>query len=272
VADATVTTRLGAYRKLVGAQVRSQTAYRASFAIDLGTNALIPILDIATVIVMFRVTRSLGGFPAIDVVVMYGLSATAFTLCDLCVGNIEKIRLYVRTGLMDAVLVRPLGTLGQLLTIDFTLRRAVRVLVAAGILAVALHRVGVDWTPERAALLVVAPLAGALFFCAIFVASATVAFWWIESGEFANAFTYGGRDFTLYPVTVYGGFFRRLFAYSLGFAFVGYYPALALLGRADPLGLPPWVAWLGPAVALAAAGVAALIWRTGVRHYRSTGS
>ena len=103
----------------------------------------------------------------------------------------------------------------------------------------------------------VAPLAGVVFFGSIFVATATVAFWWIDSGELANAFTYGGRDFTVYPITVYGGWFRALFAYGLGFAFVAYYPALALLGRADPLGLPAWAGWAAPAVALVAAAVAA---------------
>jgi ABC-2 type transport system permease protein len=73
-------------------------------------------------------------------------------------------------------------------------------------------------------------------------------------------------------VTVYGGFFRWAFAYSLGFAFVGYYPALALLGRADPLGAPWWIGWGTPVVALVAAGAAGIVWRFGVRHYRSTGS
>ncbi|WP_043329351.1 ABC-2 family transporter protein, partial [Micromonospora sp. M42] len=51
-----------------------------------------------------------------------------------------------------------------------------------------------------------------------------------------------------------------------------YHPALALLGRADPLGLPPWAGWAAPGVAVVAAALAALAWRVGVRHYRSTGS
>jgi ABC-2 type transport system permease protein len=63
-----------------------------------------------------------------------------------------------------------------------------------------------------------------------------------------------------------------VFAYGLGFAFVSYLPALALLGRPDPLGVPGWLRWCSPLVALLAAGLAALFWRTGVRHYRSTGS
>jgi len=106
----------------------------------------------------------------------------------------------------------------------------------------------------------------------VFVGSATVAFWWIDSGEFANGFTYGGRDFTSYPSNVYSGVFRWLFAYSMGFAFVAYYPALALMGRPDPLGLPGWVAWCSPFAAVIAAALATVVWRFGVRHYRSTGS
>jgi viologen exporter family transport system permease protein len=262
----------GIYRWLVAAQVRAHASYRASFAVDLLTNALIPAIDLAVVVAMFQVTRTLGGFTAGEVLVMFGLSATAFALADLAVGNIERLRLYVRQGLLDAILVRPLSALGQLLALDFTIRRVTRVAVALAVLVAAVVRADVAWTPARAGLAVLAPFAGALFFCAVFVGTASVAFWWIDSGEFAASFTYGGRDFTSYPVTVYGGFFRWAFAYSLGFAFVGYYPALALLGRADPLGAPGWVAWATPVVALAAAGVAGLLWRVGIRHYRSTGS
>ena len=63
-----------------------------------------------------------------------------------------------------------------------------------------------------------------------------------------------------------------MFAYGLGFGFVAYQPALVILGRADPLGLPAWAGFCSPLVALAAASVAAGVWRSGIRHYRSTGS
>jgi ABC-2 type transport system permease protein len=273
VADGTpLVARLGIYRRLVGAQVRSHTSYRASFMIDLAANALIPIIDLLAIVALFQVTRTLGEFTAVEVLVMFGLSASSFALADLAVGNIERIRFYVRQGLFDAVLIRPLSALGQLLAVDFTIRRVARLLVALLVLGLAVARAGVDWTPGRIALLATAPLFGALFFSGIFVGTATVAFWWIDSGEFANGFTYGGRDFTSYPVTVYSGFFRRVFAYSLGFAFVAYYPALALLGRPDPLGLPLWLGWLSPLVAVLVVCAAGVVWRIGVRHYRSTGS
>jgi ABC-2 type transport system permease protein len=260
------------YLHLLRAQLRSQASYRASFMIDVAGNLVVVCLDLLTLLVMFRVTPALAGFPVRQAVFMFAVANTGFALADLAVGSIERIRHYVRTGLLDGILVRPLGVLPHLLALDVGLHRIGRLLASGGLLGVAVAVVDIDWTPARAVLFALTPLAGALFFGSIFVASATIAFWWIESGELANSLTYGGRDFTSYPINVYSGWFRRLFAYGLGFGFVAYYPALALLGRTDPLGLPAWVGWSSPLVAVAAAGAAALVWQVAIRHYRSTGS
>ncbi|MDH6466266.1 ABC-2 type transport system permease protein [Micromonospora sp. A200] len=261
-----------AYRALLWAQARSQTAYRTSFVVDLLGNVGATVFDVVTVLVLYGVTHELGGFTLRETLVMVGLSSCAFATADLLVGNIERLPRYVRTGLLDAVLLRPLGALPQLLLMDLPLRKLSRALFGLAVLVVALTTAGIDWTPGRVALAVVAPLAGVVFFGSLFVATATVSFYWVESGELANSLTYGGRDFTSYPVTIFEGWFRAAFAYGLGFAFVSYQPALALLGRADPLGLPAWAGWAAPGVALVAAAGAAAAWRVGVRHYRSTGS
>lgn len=260
------------YLALLRGQARAQTAYRVSFAIDLATNVAVTAMDVLAVLVLFRVSRTLGGFTLRETLVMVGFSSCAFATADLTVGNIERVKLYVRTGLLDAVLIRPLGALPQLVLMDLPLRKISRAFFGVGVLGTALWLAPIEWTAARVALVPVAVLGGVVFFGSIFVASATVAFWWIESGEIGNAFTYGGRDLTAYPITVYDGWFRRIFAYGLGFAFVAYYPALALLGRADPLGLPAWAGYAAPGVALLAATAAAVVWRVGIRHYRSTGS
>lgn len=261
-----------AYRHLVAAQVRSQAQYRASFAVDLVGSVLFGVLDIVTVVVVFRVTATLGGFSFAEVFLMSALATCAFAAADLLVGNVERLRVYVRSGLLDAVLVRPLGALTQIAVMDVAARRVGRLVVGIVLVGVAAALAHVPPTPGRLALLVVTPIAGAVIFGALFVATAAVAFWWIESGEIANGLTYGGHDFTQFPITIYGSMFRRLFAYGVGFAFVAYYPALALLDRPDPLGGPAVLGYAAPLVAVAAAAGASVIWRAGVRHYRSTGS
>ena len=100
-----------AYRALLGAQARSQTTYRASFLLDLLGNVGTTVFDVVTVLVIYGVTRELGGFTLRETLVMVGLSSSAFAVADLLVGNIERLPALVRTGLFDAVLVRPLGTL-----------------------------------------------------------------------------------------------------------------------------------------------------------------
>lgn len=261
----------GPYLSLLRANVRAQASYRASFAIDLAANVWSTVADVVAVLVLFGVTTTIGGFTRPEALVIVGLSASAFACADLVVGSVD-LRSYVRTGLLDAVLVRPLRLLPQLVLMDLPLRKLSRAGFGLAVLAAALWAGPVDWTPSRWVLAVLSPAAGAMYFGAIFVAGSTVAFWWIESGELANSVTYGGRDLTSYPMPVYGQLFRLVFGFGLGFAFVAYYPALALLDRPDPLGLPGWLGWVSPAVALPAVGAAALAWRVGVRHYRSTGS
>jgi ABC-2 type transport system permease protein len=260
------------YLRLAAAQVRAQAQYRASFLLDLASSSLVTVAEVGSVFVLFSVRGNLGGFGGREVLLMASLAALSFYLAALTVGNIERLSFYVRTGLLDTVLVRPLSAMGQLLALDFTVRRIGRVAQGLALYVVALSIAGIHWTIGRALLAVVAPVAGTVFFGSVFVATATVAFWWIESGELANAFTYGGRDFTSYPATLYGDWFRQVFAFGLGFAFVAYFPALALLGRPDPTGTSDWLHWCSPLTALLAALLALLLWRTGIRHYRSTGS
>jgi len=263
---------LRAYAALLGGQWRSLMSYRTSFVVEMITNIGATALDVLAVLVIFGTARNLAGFTLPEAILMVSLSSCAFNLADFTVGNIERLKTYVRTGMMDSVLVRPLGALTQLVLMDLPLRKALRLVLAVVVLVVALRINPIDWTPARVALAVVVPLAGGVFFGSIFVLSASLAFWWVDSGEVGNAFTYGGRDFTSYPVPVYASWFRAVFAYGLGFGFVSYQPALALLGRADPLGLPSWAGFVSPLVALGAAGLAAAVWRSGIRHYRSTGS
>jgi ABC-2 type transport system permease protein len=264
--------RLTAYRHLLGAQVRSQSQYRASFAADVIGSLMFGVIDVTGVVVVFRMTPTLGGFGFAEVFLMTALAGCAFALGDLAVGNVERLRQYVRSGLLDALLVRPLSSLAQLAAMDVATRRVGRVAFGVVMVMTAAAYAQVPLTPTNLALLVVTPVAGAMIFGAVFVATATVAFWWVESGEIANGLTYGGLTFTQYPITIYGTLFRRLFAYAIGFAFVAYYPTLALLDRADPLGAPALLGFASPAVAIAAVVAAGLIWRAGVRHYRSTGS
>ncbi|NUT50868.1 MAG: ABC transporter permease [Saccharothrix sp.] len=260
------------YAKLVGARLRGQMAYRTSFALQCVAQAVNQLAELGIILVLFNRVGALGGFSVAEVVLMYAIAGTAFGIADLVAGQLDELPAYIRTGRFDVLLLRPLGTLAQMVVSDLHLRKFGRIVAGLGTLVYALSHNDIAWSPWTATLVVVAPISGAVIFSSVWVTANALCFWVVDGQELANTVTYGSNAFTSYPITVFGPWLRRFFAFAVPGAFVAYYPALALLGRPDPLGGPAALGWVSPLVAAAAAVVAGLVWRTAVRHYRGTGS
>ena len=99
-----------------------------------------------------------------------------------------------------------------------------------------------------------------------------VLFFAADAAEVQNSFTYGGATLLQYPPTIYAKEIVRGTVYGVPLAFVNWLPALYVLDIPDPLGLPGWYRFASPLAALLCATAAGLLWRAGIRAYRSTGS
>jgi viologen exporter family transport system permease protein len=260
------------YARIIVSRIRSQFAYPASFTLDVVAQFIGQGIELVAILVLFTQVSALGGFSAAEVLLLYGLAATAFGLADLTVGQVEELPHYIRTGEFDVMLLRPLSTLAQLLSADVALKRLGRIAAGLMVLGWSLATLDLAWTPARVLLAVITPVTGAVILSSIWVASNSVSFWIVDGREMANSVTYGSNFSTSYPITLYGPWLRRALCYAVPAAFVAYFPALALLGRPDPLGLPTALQWSSPLVAVVGVAVAGLIWRTGIRHYQGTGS
>src|SRR5262245_29154734 len=175
-------------------------------------------------------------------------------------------------GTFDSVLTRPLGTFFQVLASEFQLRRLGRTLQGGVVLAYALARLPIAWTPAKLLLLPLAVFSGAAIYSGLIVIGATICFWTIKTPEVLNAFIFGGEELSSYPLRIYTRPLRAVFLFIIPLGFATYPAALLLLGRSDPHGLPTWLAWLAPVVAALFFAVAVLFWRVGVSKYTSAGS
>ncbi|MBP2474761.1 ABC-2 type transport system permease protein [Crossiella equi] len=260
------------YRRLVHAQLRSQLAYRGSFALTVAASMLGQLTELVAILAIFSRVQALAGFSREEVLLMYALAGIAFGLADLVVGQVDELPRYLRTGRFDALLVRPLSSLGQLVASDFQLRRVGRSLTSAGVLVHVLSTVDIDWRWDTVLLLVLTPVAGAVIYGAVWVLAVSACFWLIEGAELVNSVTHGGNFLASYPIGVYPRWLRAGLAFVVPSAFVAYYPALGLLDRPDPLGGPAFLHWCAPPVAALLTAVTCVVWRTAVRHYRGSGS
>lgn len=262
---------LAGYRALVGSRLRAQLAYRTSFAFDLVGNLGIGIVEFAEVYVLFHNVDALGGLDFRQAVLVFALANVSFSLADFVFGHVDGLPDYLRAGTLDVMLLRPRPVLAQLVLSDVSLRRLGRTLFALVLLAAVLPTVVEDWTPAKALLAVVAPLAGTAVYGALFVGAAASQFWLTDGREFANAFTYGGSYAGAYPASVFHVALRVFFAFVVPAAFCAYLPALVLLDLPGPAALPAWLGWCGPLAAAVVWGAALLGWRQGLRHYTGGG-
>nr|WP_202521225.1 ABC transporter permease [Streptomyces sp. SID5614] len=261
-----------AYGLIMAMWVRSTMAYRASFAMTLFGNLAVTAFDFVTILLMFTHVDALGGYALPEIALLYGLSSTAFGVCDLLLGSMDRVGGRVRDGTFDTLLVRPVPVLAQVAADRFALRRLGRITQGLLVLGYALVTLDIAWTPLKTLMLPMAVLSGAAIFGAIFIAGAAFQFVAQDASEVQNSFTYGGTTLLQYPPTVFAKDLVRGVTFVVPLAFASWLPALYVLGREYPVDLPQWVAFLPPLVAAGACALAGLAWRAGLRSYRSTGS
>lgn len=260
------------YIRLIGAQIRSEMQYRASLLAETFGAFIITALDFVAIVILLGRFQKIGGWTLAEVAFLYGASTVSFSLAELNAGGFDFFDQLVVRGEFDRLLIRPLDVFFQMLTEAWPLRRFGRLSQGVIALVFALCALRPAWDVWRWAFLAAMIAGGALFFFAIFIFGSTACFWSPQTSELTNIFSYGGQFMASYPMSIYERWMRHFFTFVIPLAFVSYYPALYLLDKPDPFGLPAWFSFLSPAAAVAVFGAALAFWRFGVRHYQSTGS
>jgi ABC-2 type transport system permease protein len=263
---------IGLYVRYLAVSIRTQLQYPASFAMATFGHLLGTTVEFLGVVALFDRFGSLSGWTLAEVAFFYGLADLTFAIADALGTGFASFGTLVKSGDFDRLLVRPRSAALQLLGSELTLKRVGRAAQAVAVLVWASHAGDVSWSPATVLLALAAIAGGVCLFLGLVVLQATAAFWTTETLEVWNAFTYGGNAAAQYPLPIFRPWFRRFFTYVVPLACVQYWPALAIMGRPDPLGAPPWLGWISPVAGVAFLLLALLAWRGGIRRYVSTGS
>ncbi|MET0286761.1 MAG: ABC-2 family transporter protein [Polyangiales bacterium] len=249
--------------------VRAQLAYPGSAALLMLGQVLNASAMFAGVWSRFDRFGDLRGYRLAEVALFYGFVNAVFSMADAISRGFDVFGPeYVKTGEFDRLLLRPRSTLLQLFGHEIRLSRFGRLVQSGFVIAL----VDLPWSPVGALVFLFAFAGGVALFCGILIMQATLSFWTIETLEVVNVISYGGVEAAQYPLNVYGTWLRRFLTFGVPIAAVSYYPLLTVLGREDPLGAPSWLGYVSPLAGFLFFGIAALLWRIGVRRYTSTGS
>lgn len=260
------------YLRYLAAHLRAQLQYPAAFALQAAGTLLITAVEFVGVWALVRRFGNVRGWELPELAVLYGLLMLGFSTAEMVGRGFDLFSRQVRGGDFDRLLLRPRHTVLQVAGAEFAFARLGRWLQAAVILTWGLAAAAIPWNAARVLLLVETAAAVTVLFLGVFVATAALTFWTVQSLELFAIVSNGAVDAGSYPATAYRRFLRRFLFYVLPVGTVTYFPVAALLGRPDPLGTPEWFGWAAPAAAPLFLAAALLLWRLGVRHYSSTGS
>jgi ABC-2 type transport system permease protein len=246
--------------------------YRASFIMQMIGNFIVTFVDFIAIMFVFSKFSDIKGWTLWEVGLLYGMTSVSFSVAEMVTRGFDLFSKMIRLGEFDRILLRPSGIFLQLMTADFDLRKIGRVSQALLVLIISWQKLDIGFEPLKLIFLIASLTSGVIFYMAIIIAGATVCFWSIESTELPNMFTYGGVEATSYPLPIYRRWFRNILIFIVPLAFVNYFPALFILDKVDPLGLPYFVRFLFPLASILVMIPAVKFWNYGVKHYQSTGN
>lgn len=265
---------LDLYRRFIGVHFRSQLQYRFSFLLDALGTFVVTGLEFSALALVFQRFDDIEGWTLGEVAFLYGLVEMAFGVMDMIFSGFDPrdFGKWIRRGMLDQVMLRPVSVTVQVLGSDFALRRVGRIILGIIIFSYALGALDISWTFAKLAYLPLVLVGMVLYFGGLFIVGATITFWTVEAVETINILTYGGSYLISYPMHIYDTWLRRLFTYFIPAIFLNYYPALYFLDKPDPFGLPAFGPFLSPLAGLLIFIAALAFWRYGLKQYQSTGT
>ncbi len=251
--------------------LKSHLQYPSSFFWHTVAMAVMLGGELCAVLLLFTRFHALGQWSGGEILMFFGIMQLAFALVECFGRGISSFSSLVHSGGFDTVLLRPRNALVQVLFSQMDPRRLGSMLVGLGAMGLATHQTGIVWTADKLLCLLFALIGTFALLMGLFLIEAVLCIFSVKSIEVINILTYGGRTACQYPIDIYPRPMRVLFMYVAPFALTVHLPTAYILGKSI-MGEAPFLAFVSPLAGFALLAVMLLLWRMGVRRYRSTGS
>ena len=187
------------YLRFAATHFRAQMQYPGALALQIVGSALFTAIEFVGLWALLDRFGNVRGWELADVAVLYGLVMVGFSTAEATGRGFDTFHRQVQRGDFDRVLLRPRHTVLQVAGAEFAFHRAGRWLNGAAILAWGLFNAGIAWSPARVILLAETIAGVTVLFLGVFVATAAVTFWTVQSLELLAIVSNGSVDAASYP-------------------------------------------------------------------------
>ncbi len=256
------------YLRLLGAHFRALLEYEADFLILALATVLMQVVNIVFLAALFARVPVLNGWTFWSMVMMFGAVSLAEGVGSLFFEGMWNLAWQINRGELDYFLVRPYPVALQSSSAAVGINGLSNIVMGALMIGAGAAHVATVWTPWRVLLGVLLLISSVVIKLSINLATNAASFWLNSPTPlFAFAMHQVG-DLARFPLSIYPMALKAVLGVALPFAFISFFPIAYLLDT----GQSRWVGLLTPLVAAYCAGMAAIVFRRGLRRYESAGN
>lgn len=255
------------YLRFFEIHLKSAIQYKFSFFLTMLGQFLVSFNIFLGIYFMMERVSSVKGFTYTEILMCFSVNIMAYSMAEMFARGFDMFPSMISNGEFDRVLVRPRGIIFQVLASKMEFTRIGRMLQAVVMFLYSVLKSEIEWNGLRILTVILMLIGGVILFSSLFLLYASVSFFTVEGIEFMNVVTDGAREYGKYPIAVYGKTMLKICTFFIPYALFQYYPLLYVLGResrSEFITLPLLTSvFFIPCY---------LLWKFGVKHYKSTGS
>ena len=250
---------------------KSIASYRTAFVMNALAQIVSYLVDFGLTWIMVNAFGAMNGWTRYEVILLYAMSLASYALAGFFFFNIRQMSRDIRSGQFDDVLVKPMGALAYLICTRFNRGYVAHLALAIGLMVFCFGQMDVTLTAGKWLFFCLAVLCGALVYAGMFLIATIPAFFVVESRALGNLIFYF-RQMSYYPLSIFPTILQVALTVVIPYGMINFFPAQAVLNKADYLFLGPRIPVLAPLIALAFFILSVLLFQIGIRHYKSSGS
>lgn len=240
--------------------------YRASFLFAIVANFFDFIFGLLQYLVFFTAAKSIAGWEADHMLVLYGVFMLVFALhFILLYPNLAAMGEMVNSGNLDLLLTKPVNAQLVISFRRISLEELGSIGTATLLLGWQIYRGVIEFDPGNFALFGISMISSLLLVYCVFLLLISLAVI-MERLDNMSQLLWSLFALCRYPVDIYPDRIRYAFMSFLPVAFIATIPASTLLGRCESS-----TVWQGFALAVAAVVFCSMLWRRAIRAYTSAG-
>lgn len=257
------------YKAYLERAIKSRLEYKKDAVIGIFSFLITNAISFVSLMFIVESIPSLNGWTMYELGFLYGFSMIPRALDHLLTDSLWYVGYwYVRNGLIDRFLIRPVNALFQVIAEVFQPEAFGELLVGIVLLIMCGSKITITVTFTNVLLLIIASIFGAVIFTAIKLITCSIAFWTKRSGQLMST-AYNFADFSKYPIKIYHPVIKFIMTFILPFGLVISIPIeVVLKGGYNSVAISFSIILVATLLSL----IGYYIWNMGLKRYESSGS